>query len=263
MTEGCFWCHSADGGYMKNFLKKQIAFTRGNSAMFLLFFFVCSAYATSVTLPFSFSAGSPISASQMMGNFSSITSAISNTVSSPWVTSSSNIYYNAGSVGIGSSAPAHALDVSGTISAASGFRTPFFEAIITSAQTIPGAWTVLHFNSVIRDTLGAYDPATYQYKPTIAGYYYCTAMVTVATANSLYYAAIFKTGNETAGLGIYPGIGGGSLATSVQIAGILYLDGVNDFIDFRAGTNGSVNVYNPGPYTYANRFSAFLLYAGS
>ena len=71
------------------------------SAILLCFFFAFSAHATSITLPYSFTAGGPISASQMMGNFTSITSALSSTVSSPWVASSSNIYYNAGSVGIG------------------------------------------------------------------------------------------------------------------------------------------------------------------
>ena len=86
------------------------------SAILLCFFSVFSAYATSVALPYNFTAGSPISASQMMGNFASITSAISSTVSSPWVASSSNIYFNAGSVGIGSSAPARALDVNGSVS---------------------------------------------------------------------------------------------------------------------------------------------------
>ncbi len=80
------------------------------------FCFVFSAHATSITLPYSFVAGSPISASQMMGNFATITSAISSTVSSPWVLSSSNVYYNAGAVGIGSSAPARALDVNGSVS---------------------------------------------------------------------------------------------------------------------------------------------------
>ncbi len=59
-----------------------------HSAIFLCFFSTLSAHATSITLPYSFTAGSPISASQMMGNFSTITNAISSTVSSPWVPSS-------------------------------------------------------------------------------------------------------------------------------------------------------------------------------
>ncbi len=58
------------------------------NTILLCFFLALSAHATSVTLPYSFTAGSPISASQMMGNFASITSAISSTVSSPWVASS-------------------------------------------------------------------------------------------------------------------------------------------------------------------------------
>ncbi len=78
-------------------------------------FFMFSAHATSITLPWSFTAGSPISASQMMGNFTTITSAISSTISSPWVMSSSNIYFTTGAVGIGSSVPARALDVSGSV----------------------------------------------------------------------------------------------------------------------------------------------------
>ncbi len=90
------------------------------SAILLCSFFMFSVHATSITLPYSFTAGGPISASQMMGNFTSITSAISNTVSSPWVASSSNIYFNTGSVGIGSSSPAYALDVSGSVNTTGG-----------------------------------------------------------------------------------------------------------------------------------------------
>ncbi len=87
-----------------------------HNILLLCFFPVFSAHATAMTLPHTFAAGNPISASQMMGNFSAITSAISS-ISSPWVISSSNIYFNTGSVGIGSSAPAHALDVNGSINA--------------------------------------------------------------------------------------------------------------------------------------------------
>ena len=100
---------------MKNILTK--AYTRAAIPRYATFlcFFALSAHATSITLPYSFTAGSPISASQMMGNFSSITSALSSTTSSPWVPSSSNIYFNTGSVGIGSSTPTHTLEVSGSV----------------------------------------------------------------------------------------------------------------------------------------------------
>ena len=144
-----------------------------------------------------------------------------------------------------------------------GMQTPFFTAIITSAQTMSG-WTVIHFNSVTKDTLGAFNTSTYQYQPAIAGYYYCTAMVTAASPNSLYYVNIHKNGSETAGIGAYPGVGGGYLSTSIQVAGILYLNGTSDYIDCRANANGSVGVYDVGANkAYVNRFSAFLLHAGS
>ncbi len=61
-----------------------------------------------VTLPFSFTAGSPVSASQINANFGSLNAA-------SWSLSSSNLYYTAGSVGIGSSAPGAMLDVGGSI----------------------------------------------------------------------------------------------------------------------------------------------------
>ncbi len=99
------------------------------------FFFAFLAHATSVTLPYSFTAGSPISASQMMGNFASITSALSSTVSSPWVASSSNIYFNTGSVGVGSSAPAYKLDVGGSMQyAGSLYNTGVLQPLVVASN---------------------------------------------------------------------------------------------------------------------------------
>ena len=72
---------------------------------------VLSAHAA---VPYTFSAGNPISASQMNTNFSSV-------VSSQWTTSSSSQIYYPGAVGIGTSAPAaeFALNVNGYIGATS------------------------------------------------------------------------------------------------------------------------------------------------
>ncbi len=70
-----------------------------------LWFFPLLAHALSLT---SFTAGSPISASSMNSNFSSISSAISTL---PWTLSSGNAYYSAGYVGIGTTLPVASLDV--------------------------------------------------------------------------------------------------------------------------------------------------------
>ena len=129
-------------------LNKLCAITR--SEIFLCFFFMLSAHATSVTLPYTFTAGSPISASQMMGNFASITSAMSSTVSSPWMTSSSNIYFNTGSVGIGSSAPTHALDVTGSMS-------------VSGAMTVNGAAS---FSAPISQSYTSFNNSAFQYEQT-------------------------------------------------------------------------------------------------
>ncbi len=56
-------------------------------------------WAVTLTLPYpSFTAGSPISASQMNQNFGAIATAFSGTVSSQWTTSGSNLYYSSGNI---------------------------------------------------------------------------------------------------------------------------------------------------------------------
>ncbi len=108
------------------------------NAIVLCFVSSFAAHATSVTLPYTFTAGSPISASQMMGNFSSITSVLSSTVSSPWVASSSNIYFATGSVGIGSSVPTYTLDVNGSVGV--NGTTPLYTNGVAIGTTITGTF---------------------------------------------------------------------------------------------------------------------------
>ncbi len=131
------------------------------NAVTLFFFFMLSAHATSVTLPYSFTAGSPISASQMMSNFASITSALSSTVSSPWVVSSSNIYFNTGSVGIGSSAPTRTLDVNGSMNVSGnvgiGVTNPLAPLHVANSTSINASGYLLNAGGAA-GTYSGYNP---------------------------------------------------------------------------------------------------------
>ena len=94
----------------------------------------CKAYAA---VPYAFSAGSPISASQINANFSSVSSI----VSSQWTTSSSSQIYYPGTVGVGTTAAAgYALNVNGNVSisgAVSVGGVGFNMSVLTG--TLPGA----------------------------------------------------------------------------------------------------------------------------
>ncbi len=239
----------------------------------LLFFFVFSAHATSVALPYTFTAGSPISASQMMGNFSSITSALSSTVSSPWVASSSNIYFNTGSVGIGSSAPVYKLDVNGSVNATSfvgsgsGIQLPFFLVTCNSAQSFAAnTWIPVNYNYAIKDTLNAFNTATSQYKPQIAGYYSVRASLLALTsnlANTATFFVIYKNGSEFGGgPGMYSGIADSSGRVSMHAAGTVYLNGSSDYIDVRVYFAQAATIYSVGLYLQYQEFSGHLIYAG-
>ncbi len=154
----------------------------------LLCFFAFSAYATSITLPYSFTAGSSISASQMMGNFLSITSALSSTVSSPWVASSSNIYFNAGSVGIGSSAPTHALDVNGTIKYNN--YAFYFSGTPNAAITIGNPIVYTSYNATLPYT----TIVNGFFQAPVSGLYFFTAGVnTVSSSGAFWRAGIFQS----------------------------------------------------------------------
>ena len=175
--------------------------TRG--AAFLCFFAAFSAHGTSVTLPYSFTAGSPISASQMMGNFSSITSALSSTVSSPWVASSSNIYFNTGSVGIGSSAPAYALDVNGGVRVSGNVMQPskpaFFASggattyTATAGTNIAFGYLTTTFASSSRNA--GYNTSTSQYTAPVTGLYYFYYQLFVFASVSGIEPTWFKNGS--------------------------------------------------------------------
>ena len=117
---------------MKNILNKVGSDVMIARSAMLLHFFSVSAHATSVTLPFSFSAGTPISASQMNANFQTL----SNT---SWSLTGSNIFYNPGFVGAGTTNPLSTLQTGGSFGVA--IRT------VTSATTLTSSDQTLLVNA--------------------------------------------------------------------------------------------------------------------
>ncbi len=218
-----------------------------------------SGYATPITLPYSFTAGSPISASQMMGNFASITSALSSTVSSPWVTSSSNIYFNAGSVGIGSSAPAYALDVSGSVRAATflgqgQLKVPVFSIVQGASQSIPAAVeTKVNLDTLQFDNFNYWDSANHRWNPKIAGYYQVNGAVMIANnptlANgNILFSIIYKNGGAHA-RGTMTTPDAANYAQS-NTSCIVYLNGTSDYVELWVYSE-SGHATNAGtPYVY-------------
>ncbi len=215
------------------------------------FFFAFSAHATSVTLPYAFTAGSPISASQMMGNFASITSAISSTVSSPWVTSSSNIYYNAGSVGIGSSAPTHALDVGGSMAVNGYIKSNniwfmAYNSVYTTSST--DGWKV-HYNTLISGSSSSYSASTYSFVVPVAGVYFFSASVMGTSGNAPAQYFIY---NSTSGVALWNTVVAYNMHAT--LSGLMFCN-VNDVVYVVSA--GSVPVWvNSGDY-----FSGYLLNA--
>lgn len=62
-----------------------------------------------------FSSGNVVDASQINTNFASLKSAVEGITSSQWTGSGSNIYYNAGNIGIGTNNPVTKMEVTGSI----------------------------------------------------------------------------------------------------------------------------------------------------
>ncbi len=117
-------------------------------------------------------------------------------MSSPWVASSSNIYFAAGSVGIGSALPTHTLDVSGSV-AVSG-ATPIYTNGIAIGTIINGTW-LAQSSATVNIAQNLYtitvSPGTWM----IA----CSVDFSGAAANGLIYLTVGPTSgaiNQTGGL---------------------------------------------------------------
>lgn len=150
-------------------------------------------------------------------------------MSSPWVLSSSNIYFNIGSVGIGSSAPTRALDVNGSV-AVSG--------TITSAGNTSIYYKTLSGSGTITSILG---PGSLVYNNVF-----------------IQGSAVTQLNNTTFTIN-YPGLYTVLMTTSIQSQGAFvshYGIGVN----IVSGTGTVITTYGSGytPADQMNLQSTFL-----
>lgn len=137
-----------------------------------------------------------------------------------------------GNVGIGSAAPAMALDVVGKIgvSGHQAVNGPAFYAIQTVMQTnlVNTAPTLITFDTVKFDTNGCFSTTTSAFTPNVAGYYQISASVRPNNLNQ-YIWAIYVYLNGTPYASSYTGLNG-SNATSATISLLMQLNGTTDYV---------------------------------
>ncbi len=172
--------------------------------------------------------------------------------------SSSNIYFNAGSVGIGSSAPAHTLDVSGSVSVSGSLisKIPVFYVYQAVAQTLSsGGPSKVSLDTTSFDNYGYWHADSRKYIPLIPGYYQVSCGVgsgTNSTSGGI-IAAIYKNGLWYTQGNLATG---NSVNTPCSTAStIMYLNGSSDYLE--------LYYYGPGssfgsPASYPGASQTFL-----
>ena len=120
-----------------------------------------------------------------------------------------------------------------------GANTSFFRAECSTAQAITNnTWTKISLNVETFDPLGEFDNVTnYRYTPLKAGYYLVTGTVRVGDTNYNQFIAIYKNRTKSLIMSRDPG---GNSHSSTMVTDIIYLDGVDDYIElFFKHTKGS------------------------
>jgi hypothetical protein len=130
----------------------------------------------------------------------------------------------------------------------------------TNQAINPGSDVVIQFVDDI-DPNNWYDAGTYQFTPTVAGYYSISAGVwfdnTVDTNNQMNLQAR-KNGNSFA---LIQSPTNGVTGQSLTFNKMVYLNGSSDYVDFSAyqSTGGSVNIQQGTADGSGTWFSAFLI----
>jgi len=139
---------------------------------------------------------------------------------------------------------------------------PVFRVHRTAVQGIPNSSeTVVQFNDVDYDVGGFFNTGTYQYKPTIAGYYQITANALIRDASPDYLIVkIRKNGSGVArSLGSEPRTANAHVPCNVST--VVYLNGSTDYVDVIVAHNNGAekDLSSDNESTFIN---GFLITAG-
>jgi hypothetical protein len=111
-----------------------------------------------------------------------------------------------------------------------GGTGPAFSAFMSASQTVTTAtWTKANFNTEEFDTNSCYNNATYEFTPTVAGYYQVNIHFTFGgTAPTEVGMALYKNGSPYKYLALLgPGFNNGGIS---QNSCLVYLNGSTDYI---------------------------------
>lgn len=153
------------------------------------------------------------------------------------------------------SASTKKISINDLVNGYAASTNPTFNAYVGTAQAISAAtFTICNVDTEMFDTNACFDTTTHRFTPTVAGYYQVNAQVAFQSAATLVIASVFKTGSR----GVVEGaIWTTSGLTTVSCAGVVYMDGVTDYLDLRAYSDSTANTVGDG--RNSTTFSATLV----
>ena len=135
---------------------------------------------------------------------------------------------------------------------------PAFSAYMSASQTVTSTtWTKANFNAEEFDTNSCYNSATYEFTPTVAGYYQVNIHFTFGgTAPTEAGIALYKNGAPYKYLALLgPGFNNGGIS---QNSCLVYLNGSTDYISAYGYCNASGTVTLSGG-TQQSSFQASMV----
>ena len=167
--------------------------------------------------------------------------------------------YVQNSLGVGTTTPTSTLHVNGTFTC----NNPIFSVARSGAFSIASnVNTRVPYNSVDFDTNSGWNNTSYQYKPTVAGYYQFTwgVLINALTAGGTqeFFSAIYKNGTTyTWGIDLTPSTVHYSFTSG---SCILYLNGSTDYVEIYVYQNsGAAANIEPSAGAFPMRFTGYML----